>query len=187
MLLCITGLHASGKSYFCDNIISKYGYQRINKKEIVANICEKETGSKDDWQNWYKTEYNKNPFLTTLKIIKELPLEQDIVLDAVHSYKEWKIINSVIPQSMMIAITTPEDVRVSRHDVGDKEKDHKRIEYWHSDYNGEKGCLLSEVSWTFNGAAPDEVNEMCFQSLLDYINSKYENYTSKNKSLIREN
>ena len=169
MLLCITGLHASGKSHFCKNVAIKFGYKRVNKKKLLENICKNEMGNEVDWLNWYRVEYNKNPIKMTKKIIEELPLNENIILDAVHSYKEWKIIQSFVPDALMIAVTTPQNIRASRWEINDEIKDLKRIQYWHSDYKGKNGCLLTQISWTFNGAAPDEVNEISFNSFLDYL------------------
>ena len=47
MLIALTGLHASGKSYFANNIPVKYGFKVYNKKEVVKYICMEETGRKD--------------------------------------------------------------------------------------------------------------------------------------------
>lgn len=185
MLIALTGLHASGKSYFANNIPHKFGFKVYDKKNIVEQICKEETYYTDYW-SWYQQEYNKDPYTMTYKILSKLPLEENVILDAVHSYKEWKIIESIVHDSMIVVITTPEDIRKNRWDNGDKEKDLKRIKYWHSDYKGEKGCLLTQVSWSFNGAASLETNEACFIDLLKFIESEKarENFDNP-KVLIR--
>lgn len=186
MLIAITGLHSSGKSYFANSIPPKFGFRVYDKKNIVKNICEEETSIENYW-SWYQNEYNKDPYKMTCKIIAKLPLEENIILDAVHSYKEWKIIESIVPDAMIIVVTTPEIVRASRWEPKDKEKDIERIKYWHSDYNGKHGCLLTQVSWSFNGAASLETNEVCFRELLKYIEQikTEEDYDIK-KKLVRK-
>lgn len=168
MLIALTGLHASGKSYFASNIPQKFGFKVYDKKNIVKEICEEETNCDDYWK-WYQEEYNKDPYKMTCKIISKIPLEDNIILDAVHSYKEWKIIESVVPEAMIVLINTPKVVRATRWESGDEIKDLKRIKYWHSDYNGEQGCLLTQVSWSFNGAAPLKTNEVSFNDFLNCI------------------
>lgn len=185
MLIALTGLHASGKSYFANNVPQKFGFKVYDKKMVVESICSEETSCTDYW-SWYQYEYNKNPYEMTYKILSKLPLEENIILDAVHSYKEWKIIESIVPDSMIAVVTAPEAIRESRWDEGDKEKDLKRIKYWHSDYNGEQGCLLTQVSWSFNGAASLETNEACFIDLLRFIElEKNRKSFSKSKVLTR--
>ena len=186
MLIAMTGLHASGKSYFAKNVPPKFGFKVIDKKDIVKELCMEETNEKDYWK-WYKTEYNNDPVLMTSKIISKIPLDENIVLDAVHSFKEWKIINSIVPDSIIVVVTTPEIVRSNRWNEGDKEKDIERIKYWHSDYNGEQGCLLTQVSWSFNGAASIETNEMNFEELLNCMNIKNNIYgNAKVRKLVRK-
>ena len=186
MLIALTGLHASGKSYFANNIPYKFGFKIYDKKKIVESICKEEIAYTDDYWSWYQQEYNKDPYKMTYKILSKLPLDENIILDAVHSYKEWKIIESIVPDSMIVAITTPEIIRESRWDEGDKEKDIKRIKYWHSDYNGEHGCLLTQVSWSFNGGASLETNESCFADLVKFIDlEKNKKNSNKQKVLSR--
>jgi hypothetical protein len=60
------------------------------------------------------------------------------------------------------------------------EKDKKRIEHWHS----ENGCLLSEVGWSFNGAASTELNEQSFKEFIDYIKQKERQEQDKEADLI---
>lgn len=168
MLIALTGLHAAGKSFFASNIPHKFGFEVINKKELVEYICKEETGS-EDWLTWYRNEFNKDPFKMTYKIISYLPTDKDIILDAVHSYKEWKIIKSINSEAMLVVITTPEEIRSKRWEKDDNIKDIQRVKYWHSDYNGESGCLLAQASWSFNGAASLKTNEDSFRDLLKYI------------------
>lgn len=167
MLIALTGLHAARKTYFSSNIPPKYGFFVYNKKEIIKFICKESTG-RDDWQQWYKEEFNKNAYQVTSKILSYLDLKDKIILDAVHSDLEWKIIKSIAKDAELVQITTPEFIRKQRREVGDEEKDKKRIGHWH---NG-GGCLLSEVSWTFNGGASLELNEKIFQEFLKYMKNK---------------
>ena len=130
----------------------------------------------------------------TSKILSYLNLQDKIILDAIHSDLEWKIIKSIVKDAELVQITTPEFIRKQRREEGDEEKDKKRMGYWH---NG-GGCLISEVSWTFNGGASLELNEKMFQEFLQYTKNKEkamegeniqftDNKTEKLQELIAEN
>jgi len=167
MLIALTGLHSAGKSYFANNIIAKYGFDICSKKDLVRYICKEKTG-REDWAEWYREEFNKNAYEMTKLILSYLDLNQDIVLNAVHSDLEWRIITSLVPNVELIGIITPDFIRESRREEGDLEKDKKRIGYWH---NG-GGCLMTELSWTFNGGASLEINEKLFEEFLLYTRKK---------------
>ena len=130
--------------------------------------------------------FNKNPYDITYKILSELPFDKNIMLDAVHSYKEWKIIKSINKEAIIVLVTTPEMIRATRWEEGDKEKDKMRIKYWHSDYEGESGCLLTEVSWSFNGAASLETNIANFEELIHCYGLNNNNNKNKQKILTRK-
>ncbi len=193
MLIAITGLHAAGKSYFVNNVPVKFGFKIYNKKEIVKYICKKET-NRDDWSEWYKEEFNKDAYRITKKILSYINVSENVVLDAVHSDLEWNIISNIVPDSELIGMITPDFIREQRREEGDIEKDKKRLKYWH---NG-GGCLMKELSWSFNGGASLEINEKMFEEFLEYIKRKQlsingekvefsENKTQKLKSLIEKN
>lgn len=167
MLIAMTGLHGAGKSYFVSNIPAKYGFKVYNKKEIIKFLCKKKTG-RDDWGQWYKEEFNKDARNMTEMILSCIDLNEDVILDAVHSDLEWGIITSCVPNAELIGVITPEFIRQQRREPGDIEKDKKRKEYWH---NG-GGCLLAELSWTLNGGASLEFNDKAFQEFLEYIHKK---------------
>ena len=167
MFIALTGLHSAGKSYFANNIIAKYGFDICSKKELVHYICNEKTDRRD-WAEWYKEEFHKDAYNITKVILSYLDLKQNIVLDAVHSDLEWKIIKSIVPEAELIGIITPEFIRKTRREEGDLEKDKKRISYWH---NG-GGCLMTELSWTFNGGASLEINEKSFKEFLIYVQKK---------------
>jgi hypothetical protein len=185
MLLVLTGFHAAGKSFFTHNVAAKQGFIACDKKDVIKKIYNSENREIQDYWEWYRVEYNKDPVLMTSKIISELPLDQNVILDSVHSYKEWRIIQSIIPDAVLVLIATPKDTRAERWEEGDPQKDLKRAQYWHSDYNEEKGCLLSEVGWAFNGALPPEVNAICFAELKKYYGLNQE--SEHNSVLTRKN
>lgn len=143
MFIALTGLHSAGKSYLANSIMSKYGFHIYSKKDVVRFIC-KERTEREDWAEWYREEFNKDPYNMTKLILSYLDLKKDIILDAVHSDLEWGIIKNEIPNAEIIGIITPEYIRKTRHEEGDVEKDKLRIGYWH---NG-GGCLMTELSWT---------------------------------------
>lgn len=167
MLIALTGLHASGKSYFANNIPVKFGFKVYNKKEIVKYICKEKTG-REDWNEWYREEFNKNAYNVTNLILSYINLDENIILDAVHSDLEWRIISSIVPNAELIGIITPDFIRQQRREEGDLEKDEKRIKYWH---NG-GGCLLTNLSWTINGGASLKINEEMFKEFLQYVQKK---------------
>lgn len=193
MLIALTGLHASGKSYFANNIPVKYGFKVYNKKEIVEYICKEETG-REDWAKWYREEFNKDPYNMTKMILEYINLEENVVLDAVHSDLEWGIISTIVPNAELIGIITPDFIRQQRREEGDQEKDKKRIKYWH---NG-GGCLMTDLSWTINGGASLQINEEMFKEFLQYVHKKQltiqgenvifsDDKTKKLMELIKEN
>lgn len=167
MLIALTGLHASGKSYFANNIPVKFGFKVYNKKEIVKYICKEKTG-REDWNEWYREEFNKNAYNVTNLILSYINLDENIILDAVHSDLEWRIISSIVPNAELIGIITPDFIRQQRREEGDLEKDEKRIKYWH---NG-GGCLLTNLSWTINGGASLKINEEMFKEFSQYVQKK---------------
>lgn len=171
MLVGLTGLHGSGKSYFANNIPSKFGFKVYSKKDLIPYICNEITG-RLDWKQWYKEEFNKDAYNITTKILSYMNLKENVILDSVHSSLEWNIISSIYSDSELIGVIAPEFVRQQRRKADDKEKDNKRIEYWHTKINGVEECLLSNLDWTFNGAASLEINEKLFEEFLQYIHKK---------------
>jgi cytidylate kinase len=168
MLIAITGLHGSGKSYFANNIPIKFGFKVFNKKQIIEYICKKET-NREDWDVWYRQEYRKDPYTITAKILSCLKLDEDIILDAVHSLEEWKIIQSIVENAALVVVTTPEYIRMQRREKDDDIKDIQRIKYWHTNSEDSVECLLTKVSWSFNGGASMRTNEISFKELTDYL------------------
>lgn len=172
MLIAFTGLHAAGKSYLIEKISEKYSIKSYNKRQILKEIYYSENQEYDKYYgDWYREEFYKNPTIITSKILSKIPLYENIILDSIHSYTEWKIISNLYPNSILVSVSTPKDIRSLRQDAGDEAANLKRIEYWHSNYEGKEGCLLSEVSWTFNGAASTNANLLMFEELLSYINN----------------
>ena len=167
MFIALTGLHSAGKSYLSNSIMSKYGFHIYSKKDVVRFICKEKTG-REDWGDWYREEFNSDPDKITKLILSYLDLKKDVILDAVHSDLEWRIIKKEIPNAEIIGIITPEYIRKTRHEEGDIEKDKFRIGHWH---NG-GGCLMAELSWTLNGGASLEINEKSFEEFLIYLKRK---------------
>lgn len=171
ILLAITGLHAAGKSYMLQRVPKEFGFNVMNKKEIIADLCKVATGSADNWGEWYKKEFNSDPANITFKILNHLEGEK-VILDAVHSHREWQLIKQVCPGALLMTVTTPQCIRDIREDPGDKIKNIQRIKYWHSVYGDTFGCLMAEVDWSFNGAAPLESQKQSFRDLVRFINSR---------------
>lgn len=169
MLLAFTGLHSAGKSYFVSNVPEEYGFKVYNKKEIVKQLCKEQTG-RDDYMAWYGERFEKNPVEMTSLIINRLPLNEDVVLDAVHSNLEWEIIKQLVPESYLILIVTLDSIRKERWnlrgeniemDVANK----KRVNYWHN-IKGDNQCLLQYVDWAFNGGSSIETNKLSFEDFI---------------------
>ena len=182
MLIALTGLHGAGKSYFACNIPVKYGFNIYNKKDIIKSICKKQTG-RDDWGDWYREEFNRDPHKITANILSCVDYESNAVLDAVHSDLEWKIILDSIPDAYLIGIVTPDFIRAQRREEGDVEKDKQRIVYWH---NG-GGCLMTNLEWTINGGASLDLNELSFKEFLEYVRKKRLFRSIEEERLLRQN
>ncbi len=176
MLICLTGLHGAGKSYFSELIPLEFGFKIFSKKKELSRIYKLKTG-KDNWQDWYQKEYSKDPRRITEFILSGIRNDDNTILDAIHSPIEWDIIKEKFPDACLAEVVTPESIRNQRITTLDMEKDKKRISYWHS--NNE--CLLTKVDWTFNGAASKDLNENSFQEFINYI--KMRDIQDKNQSL----
>lgn len=178
MLIGITGLHGAEKSYFCNTMSPEFGFKVFSKKQELAKIYKTKTG-RDDWENWYRKEYETDPKKITEFILLGINESENIILDAIHSQVEWHIIKQHFPNAELVEVITPEPIRLQRMAPLDIEKDKKRIEHWHS----ENGCLLSEVGWSFNGAASKELNEQSFREFIDYIKQKDKHEQERGKDL----
>lgn len=178
MLIGITGLHGAGKSFFCNTIPPKFGFKVFSKKKELAKIYKIKTG-RDDWENWYRKEYEKDPTKITEFMLLGINQKDNVILDAVHSPIEWHIIKENFPNAELVEVISPDWVRSKRITSLEMEKDKKRIKYWHS----ENGCLLSEVMWSFNGAASEKLNEQSFKELIEYIIQKERQEQDKKSEL----
>ena len=114
-------------------------------------------------------EFNNEPKVITEKILKEIN-DEKVVLDAVHSFHEWKIIQEFYPKSLLAVVTTPTKVRNTREEIDDKIKNIQRIKYWHSVYGDmHSSCLLSEAGWSFNGAGSLESQILSFGEMVRFL------------------
>ena len=57
MIIVLTGLHGSGKSYFANNICKKYGFEIIYKNDLIKEMCKKM--NINSWHEWYIENFNK--------------------------------------------------------------------------------------------------------------------------------
>mgnify|MGYP002519647479 CR=1 FL=1 len=179
MLIGITGLHGAGKSYFCNTIPPEFGFKVFSKKEELSRIYKIKT-NRDDWKIWYRKEYEKDPKKITEFILSGIQKDENVILDAIHSPVEWHIIKEHFPNAELAEIITPNLIRLQRITNQDLEKDKERIKHWHS----EDGCLLSEVGWSFNGAASKELNERSFKEFVDFIKQKERNEHDKEDLIL---
>ena len=175
MLICFTGLHAAGKSYFLNKIPEYFDFKIFDKKQILRRLYFLETGKTDeDWNLWYGQKFEEDPVAIVSRILACLPLEENVILDAVHSNYEWELIKGLVPDSHLGLIVTPPEEREIRwanretipRDL--KTFDKKRIKYWHNP-KANNACLAAQASWTFNGAASEELIMHEFQEFLDYL------------------
>lgn len=180
MLIGLTGLHGAGKSYFCDTIPPEFGFKVFTKKKELAKVYKSKTG-KDNWEEWYRNEYRKNPRKITEFIFSGIKTESNVIIDAIHSPIEWQIVKEMFPNAELAEIVTPEKIRLQRTPPLDIEKNKKRIEYWHS----EGKCLLTEVEWSFNGSGSKELNEQSFKEFIEYIKDKEKKIDMLDKDLER--
>ncbi len=175
MLLAFTGLHSAGKSYIVNNIPQLYGFKVFDKKAVVRNICKSMTG-RNDYMAWYGEEFEKDPVQMTSRILDALPLDEDIVLDAVHSNLEWEIIKELVPGSYLALVVTNKEIREERWELrtddGSLEMaDFKRLYYWHNK-KGNSQCLVQYADWAFNGRGDLEFNKKTFEEFLKYAKEK---------------
>ena len=113
MLIGITGLHGAGKSYFCNTISPEFGFKVFSKKQELAKIYKTKTG-RDDWENWYRKEYETDPKKITEFILLGINESENIILDAIHSPVEWHIIKQHFPNAELVEVITPEPIRLQR-------------------------------------------------------------------------
>lgn len=183
MFIGITGLHGAGKSYFSHNIPTKYGFLVYYKNDIIADIY----NHVENWEELYRKQYKTNPYNLITNILSKLPLDKDVLLDAIHNNEEWNIIKSIIPSAKLILVTTPREVRVSRR-IENPKKDEKRIQYWHNIKKDKSiDCLLTQISWSFNGNASMQNNQRNFEEFLKYAKKEEKKYIQTQlKQLIKE-
>lgn len=180
MIIVLTGLHGSGKSYFANNICKKYGFEIIYKNDLIKEMCKKM--NINSWHEWYIENFNKDFITTTIKILQNLPKDKDVILDSIHSYDEWMVAKKYLKDVYLAVLITPEEIRKKRYENDDFLKDIKRINYYHNKENNNINCLYACATWSFNGIASDEINEKSFLELLNYIN----NFKIKEKKLERK-
>ena len=168
MLIALTGLHKSGKSYFANAIPPKYGFITVNKKKIIEQLCFEKT-ERTDWNAWHAEEFNKDAQAITQEILERIP-EGDVVLDAVHSNLEWEIIKELYPDAVLAVVVTMEKDRINRWSLKDNmnAQNAKRIGFWHNP-SAENQCLLSYASWSFNGSDTLENMENSFSRLVQVL------------------
>ena len=174
MLICFTGLHAAGKSYFVNKVPQMFGFKVYDKKEIVKSLYYKETGKTDDeWNKWFGQKFEENPEAIIREILGCMPQDEDIILDAVHSNLEWELIHQIMPNSHLAVFITPKHLREERWEKREESQrpmdkyDQSRLKYWHNP-KAESRCLLEHTSWSFNGAASDELNIESFWQFISY-------------------
>ena len=178
MIIFFTGLHAAGKSYLLNEISQRYDFLYINKKDILRKLYFEETGRIDeDWNLWYGEKFRENPVEIVQRIINEIPVDKDILFDAVHSSYEWELFHGMIDESYLALMVTPYPTRLERWLIREKKqsnidkKDTQRIGFWHNPY-AERTCLPTHASWSFNGAASLELNLKVFEEFYNYCLSQ---------------
>ena len=177
MLICFTGLHAAGKSYFVNTYLPMFGFKVYDKKQIVKDLYYNETGKKDDgWNKWFGMKFEENPQTIVAQILDSMSLNENIVLDAVHSNYEWELIHQIVPNSYLAVFIAPLFLREERWKNREKsckemsKFDESRLKYWHNP-KANSQCLLSSASWSFNGAASDDLNLESFRQFVNYCKS----------------
>ena len=105
MIIVLTGLHGSGKSYFANNICKKYGFEIIYKNDLIKEMCKKM--NINSWHEWYIENFNKDFITTTIKILQNLPKDKDIILDSIHSYDEWMVAKKYLKDVYLSLIIAP--------------------------------------------------------------------------------
>ena len=152
MMLVLTGLHGSGKSYLSSLISAKFGWEVCVKRELLR-LLHAQDGKDKDWVAWYRELYaDVGPYEVTKRLMALVPSGNRLILDSVHNHTEWKAISEARKDSILATVIAPRRVRVARNGPEDPGLDTRRIGFWH-DSEDHQACLASECEWSFNGAA----------------------------------
>jgi len=160
MIIGLTGLHCSGKSFISNILVKILNFKYINKRDFIKNyyiiniIERKGDFLENRFIEWYREKYKTlGGYKFMQEVFKNFDFSINIIIDAIHNVEEWEFFMNFSNKSILIYVVTPRNVRNNR----DKNKvllDKNRISSWHSLYSitSYSNCLLSFVEWSFNGA-----------------------------------
>ncbi len=159
MIIGFVGFHSSGKSDLCQYLQSKFGWQHILKRTILAEwsgLQENEFA----WTEWYRELYREKGSYSVMRSILSERIKykrnpnQVILIDAIHTPDEWRAIKDADPTSLLAGVFITWESRRERSSKEDIVLDSGREKYWH---NSDGQCLLSEIEWSFCGIASTEL------------------------------
>lgn len=171
-MFTLTGLHGSGKTHLC-RILQEEGLTIINKREVLSKLYDSDKTALS-FSDWMKNHYSipgsgaasmMERILSTLSVRSS---SKSLVFDAIHNLAEWETIIRQYPNSVLILVVSPKNIRNNRNSVDEQILDRRRIEYWHESLENNK-CLMSEVSFTFNGTCHDNLQRKIVKELLHLI------------------
>lgn len=118
-LIAIVGMSGSGKSYACD-ILEKIGYKNVYFGGVIYDKMNEEgieitPDSQKSFRENLRKEYGMGVVATLLlDKIDALYKENNVVLDGLYSWDEYKILKEKFPQLTMICIITDKELRYDR-------------------------------------------------------------------------
>jgi len=169
MIVGLVGYHSSGKSYLSEFVVKNYGWRHILKRELLREWSTM-GGNEQAFIDWYRDLYHRmGSYEIMLHLLRLIKYSRDskevILLDAIHTPDEWKAVTEIEPDSILASVILPKSLRLARSTPEDMELDIKRERFWH---NG-NACLLSQVEWSFNGMANEELRTFEMSTLFEYL------------------
>ncbi len=171
MIIGFTGFHSSGKSDLCKYLELKYGWRWVIKRDLLKDW----SGMGDDesaWIRWYRNLYRTSGGYKVMHhLIKRMGYSRGsnavILMDSVHTPDEWRAITEVDPNSLLVCVYIPKELRLERSTPEDLSLDIRRERHWHSEAGDE--CLLSHVEWAFCGIASHELRSLEAEALFGHL------------------
>lgn len=169
MIIGLVGYHSSGKSFLSEFVVKTYGWRYVVKRELLRQWSAM-GGNEQAFTGWYRDLYHRmGSYEIMLHILQLVKYSRDsgevVLLDAIHTPDEWKAVTEVEPESMLASVILPKSLRLVRSSPEDMALDIKRERFWHN----ENTCLLSQVEWSFNGMANEDLRALEMSTLFKYL------------------
>lgn len=170
MIIGVTGLHGSGKSFLFKKLSDLMSVPYFYKRDALKSMA-----NTQNWTKWYREKYKQLGVYQFTKLILEfIPTDSPIVLyDTVHNPNEWAAIKDIDPNAILVGVFSPLSIRRSRNDKQDTTLDKKRVRYWHEPNKNKIACLTSEIQWAFSGCEEEPFLTNSIESFKDYIEKQF--------------